>query len=336
MLSMSSSLLLRSLNRRLASVFLFIGLVLLSGWWPALKMAQWDWNVSWDLSGSTALVLMLLGLGPGLAAFVALIIAKNQIRESLGLYAGKPIYLLPAWFLLPLLAALAVGLSVWWGLADWDWNMYEVLGGLSRRVHEGEAAWMHKFSPQGWALWLALLLFGPIVWFLPAWAEETAWRGWVYHQLRQRGFWVIVIATTLLAWLWKLPFYLHGYGYPDHPAWAPVLALVFTFFISVILTWLRAASGGILAPAVARATLTAAAAFPLSITRYYSTTIAHFQGLVGLGVLLTFIVFGWYLGWFKIEPQSNISQKISTDNTDKGTDGTDNKIKKKKKRKPTI
>ncbi len=304
----------RIVNRRVLSTTLFLALTLFFGWWPALKMAEWDWNVSWNLSGRASLILAGLGLGPGLAAFMAMVIAKSHIREALGLRAGKPLYLLPAWLLLPLLAALAAGLSVMWGLANWDWNMNDALSGLLKRLSAGEATWM-QIAPQGWAVWLAWLLLGPVIWFLPAWAEETAWRGWVFHLLERRGFWIVVIATTILAWLWKLPFYLRGYGYPDHPGWGPLLALGFTFGISVILTWLRSASGGILAPAVARATLMAAAAFPLSLTRLYDTAFAHFRGLVGLGVLLVFILAGWFLGWFKIEKEKDLSTKTTKEKT---------------------
>lgn len=163
---------------------------------------------------------------------------------------------------------------------------------------------MFNLAPQGWAVWLAMVLLGPAAWFLPAWAEETAWRGLLFHWLRGRGFWLTALAAGLLEWAWRLPLYLRGYAYPDHLQLAPWLGLGFILLTSVLLTWLRAASGAIWAPAAARATLSTGALIPLSLTRDYDAAWTHLQGVPGMVLLLILILVLGLLGWLKIDKDS--------------------------------
>ncbi|MEW6516135.1 MAG: CPBP family intramembrane glutamic endopeptidase [candidate division FCPU426 bacterium] len=285
--------------RPAAAAAVFIGLLGLAGWWPVHVALTQGWEIGWNPDGRSALLVALMRFGPALAALFGLALSQGSLREGFGLAPGRPLYFLPAWFLLPLLAALAAALSVLLGLADWDWNMIASQSDVKLRWSVDKE--MLNLAPQGWAVWLAEILLGPVVWFLPAWAEETAWRGLLFHWLRRRGFWVTALAGALLEWAWRFPLYRAGYAYPDHVGLAPWLGLGFTLLISLVLTWLRAASGAIWAPAIARATLSAGAVIPLALTKDYDSAWAHLQGLTGMGLLMLAVLAFWSLGWLKIE-----------------------------------
>ena len=285
-------------TRSRVSFLVFVFLVLLCGWYPAYQIVQHHWTLGWYPSPEVTLLMTSLGIGPGIAAILAVSLGRGSFRQELGLAAGKPLYLLPAWFVFPLLAALAAALSVLLGQAEWDWNMISSVQN-ARLQWPDHANFTQQYPKSGIAFWGALLLLSPIIWFIPAWFEETAWRGFCYARLIRYGFWPTAMACGVLAWLWKLPFYVMGYGYPEHPRLGLLLALVFALLISILLTWLRRASGGILAPTVARATLAGSAIFPLSLTKLYDPAYAHLQGITGLALLGGFIACAWWLGLFK-------------------------------------
>jgi len=284
--------------RRLIANSLFIVLTLLSGWYPAFKIMEWGWDLSWDQTGEASLLLVCLKFGPGIAAFIAVAFARGSFRKELCLHAGKPFYLLPAWFLLPLLAVLTAAVSVLLGLAEWDWHMTSVIHDLCQRWPQNAAITL-RLPSSTWALWAGSLLFGPIIWFLPAWAEETAWRGYIFHWLQKKGFWSIALFSGFICWIWKLPLYWLGYIYPNKPVIGALLGLGFSLCIGIILTWLRIAAKGILAPAFARATLSSAALIPLTFTQLYDPIWTHLQGVVGLVLLSIFILFCWQQGLYK-------------------------------------
>lgn len=285
--------------RPLSAAVVFLAVLLATGWWPVHAALARGWEFGWNIDGHSAWLLTLMRFGPGLAAFCGLALAQGPLREGLGLSAGRPQYLLPAWLLLPLLAAVAAALSVTLGQADWDWHLS--VSQSDARLRWAVGRQMPDWSPQGWAVWLGMIAAGPVVWFLPAWAEETAWRGLLFHWLKKHSFWAAALAAGLLEWAWRLPLYRMGFAYPDHPQLAPWLGLGFIVLTSVLLTWLRAASGAVWAPAVARATLSAGALIPLALTRDYDAAWTHLQGLPGLVLLLLIILGLWSLGWLKTE-----------------------------------
>ncbi len=275
-------------------------LVLAAGWLPVVKFLEWGWEFTWDRAGQLTLGIMLLSFGPGLAVLAAFFFGHSSRASELGLTQGKFFYLIPAWFLFPLLAALAAAISVFAGFAEWDWHM----GTASQNLYFSVS---HNFilptqhSPNPFALISGYLLFGPVVWFLPAWAEEIAWRGYLYQWLKKTGFWLTGILTGLVWWLWRLPLYLHGYIYIDKTTLALGISLCFALETGIVLTWLRRLSGNVFVPALAHATLFGSALIPLTFTRLNDPHWAHLQGIIGIIVLAVFISLGWIAGLFKSE-----------------------------------
>jgi hypothetical protein len=252
-------------------------------------MQQQGWDLGWNQTGRTALILYSLGFIPALAALLTLIFAPGALTWPPRCLRtlGKPVYLLAAWTLLPFLGLLAAAISVLFHGAAWDLSLLSLHHDLALRWPDN-AARLAMYPPPAWAVWLFSLVLSPIIFFVPAWVEEWGWRGFGFQWLRPRGFWFCALSLGGLSWLAKAPFIFYGYMYPWHPWLGLLVGLGFQLGISIVCTWLREASGGLWAPALARATLFGAAAIPLSFTADYDPLWTHLQGLAGVGLLALF------------------------------------------------
>ncbi len=89
---------------------------------------------------------------------------------------------------------------------------------------------------------LGLLLINPAA----ALGEEIGWRGWLYPALLPLGRVRAVVLTGVIWGLWHAPIMLIGYNYPTLPGWVATLAFIVPcVLLSVVLGWLRTASGSV-------------------------------------------------------------------------------------------
>jgi hypothetical protein len=282
----------------LRALCLFFGLTFVPAWLGLAWLRASGRDFGWNQTGSTALALLALGLLPGLAALVAagaLPVAPGPVLVGRTQRKG---FLVLALLVLPLLGALAAGVSVLMTLATWDFSLLGVHREVLLCVGPAHHGLIPLFPPPGWKVWLFSLAISPWI-FLPlAWAEEAGWRGFGFAWLRPRGFWTAALGLGALTWLWRLPLLAWGCPYPGHPWLGPVLGLGFQLGFGVLAAWLREKSGGILAPALARATLSGAALMPLSLTVDYDPLLAHLQGAVGVGLMGLLLLFGLWAGLF--------------------------------------
>jgi hypothetical protein len=279
------------------SALLFFFLALIPAWGLMAWMHRSGWDLGWNQTGLTALALMALGTLPGIGAWIAAVAGAQKLKPALGWRVGRPAYLIAAWFLLPFLGMLAAALSVLFKQTEWDLSMLALAHDLAMRWPE--AGFQPGFmAPKAWGVSLFFLLADPWLLLFPAWLEETGWRGFGYAWLRPRGFWVTVAALGLLSWLWRAPLLWWGFPYPGHTWLALGMGLGFQLGLSLVCTWLREASGGVLAPALARATVFGAAALPMSLTANYDPAWTHLQGLPGIALLGLLALLGWWADLF--------------------------------------
>jgi|GEM_PF-4924244 len=309
----------------------FILLTLASGWIPAAWLWWHGADLGWEQDGTTAMILALLGLGPGLAAALVRLYSQTPLNlnrpsttinrsghlsqgnrlgpsttinrsghlsegNRLGLTFGR--HELLAWILFPCLAFAAAGVSVAIGAAEWDWAMYNVQQSLAQRGFTPWNPWpFHLYA--GIGITLISILAGPLIWFIPAYIEEFAWRGWLYAAWEKLGFWKMSLLAGGLWWLWKAPLFWLGYQYPGHPYLGMLAGLGFALATSLLLTGLRAWSGALAAPAIARATLASSAMMPMALTDLYDPVVAHLSGACGLAVLGLALLWTGWAGFFR-------------------------------------
>jgi membrane protease YdiL (CAAX protease family) len=104
--------------------------------------------------------------------------------------------------------------------------------------------------PLVWSLVAQALVLGPTLCALTGLGEEAGWRGLLFHELRDWGFWRRSWFIGFLWGIWHVPLVFEGYGYPHHPLLGALLLVAFTLLASPLYVFLRLRSGSVLAPAV--------------------------------------------------------------------------------------
>lgn len=147
------------------------------------------------------------------------------------------------------------------------------------------------------AIALASALIAPFINAIPALGEEIDWRGFLQPRLCRFGQWPAMALTGLIWGLWHAPVILLGYNYPDV---SPIVALTFMvitcILFSVLLGWLRLASGSIWPAAIAHGfingtaglgVMVAASGHPVDTA---STGLGGWTGWIVMAVLIAVLV----------------------------------------------
>ncbi len=194
---------------------------------------------------------------PTLAALVASRVSPSgeSFMHATGLRSARPFrawwrYAVLAWLAPIAMVVAALALSSMLGIYHAD------LVNFSGFVAHVDAATGGKPLPMSVhtlvAIALGAMLVIPFINAIPALGEEIGWRGFLQPRLCRFGQWPAVILTGVIWGLWHAPVILLGYNYPGV---SPILALIFMVIIcilfSVLLGWLRLASGSIWPAAIA-------------------------------------------------------------------------------------
>jgi len=123
---------------------------------------------------------------------------------------------------------------------------------------------------------------------LLALGEEVGWRGFLYRELRFRGFWRFSLWTGIAWGIWEIPLVLFGRFYPTRPVYGSVLVVVWCIAASPLFTWIRDRSGSVVATALLLGLINACQ--PLSVMMLSSsdelmTGIRGLSGIIILGVI---------------------------------------------------
>ena len=122
-------------------------------------------------------------------------------------------------------------------------------------------------------------------------SEELGWRGWLWHELRAKGFWVASFWIGLLWGLWHIPVIAMGHNYPAMPIWGPFLFTLFCILYSPIFSLVRERSKSVWGPCILHGTTNGAAALGFAIQ---SNTAMPWRGLVGIG---GFVMMSLFVLW---------------------------------------
>ena len=125
-------------------------------------------------------------------------------------------------------------------------------------------------------------------------SEELGWRGWLWSELRPKGFWTVTFWTGLLWGLWHVPIVYMGHNYPGMPLWGPVLFTVFCLLYTPIYSWIREKSGSVWAACALHGTGNAMAGIGLMAQ---TNTDMPWRGVVGIGGFVMLILLTVFVAW---------------------------------------
>lgn len=211
-----------------------------------LAWASWAWLLwhGWQPGEASMRLLVVQGaFAPALGAAAARCLAEHprQNDAGLGLRPGHwRLYLLA--LLWPLAgAALVLALGQLLGLASVDWSLASGLDGLPEA--ERRAA-LELLGGRTWSLW-GLNLFQAVAATPILFGEEFGWRGYLQQRIFTDRPLAAAVVTGVVWSLWHLPLNLAGYNFPGSPLLGMTTFTASCVLLSIILGWLRRASGSV-------------------------------------------------------------------------------------------
>lgn len=249
---------------------------------------------------------------PALCAFIVRRFVEREGFADAGLRWGRGRYYLWAWLAPVGLGLIAAALSVALRQAEYDPYMTELMVRISKQAPNMKIPPIHVLRIY---LIASGLTQAVVMNTIPCFGEEFGWRGYLLMRLMPLGTWRAMVLSGLIWGVWHAPVILQGHNYPDHPQAGVFLMIGFCVLLSIILGWLRLASGSVFAAAVAHASINGPAFLPFVFMRDRSDITAGLTGLLGQGVMVLFIIALWRFGAFKSlgDPEAGTSAPAQQD-----------------------
>jgi membrane protease YdiL (CAAX protease family) len=235
---------------------------------------------------------MIAMWGPGIAAIVTTLFVLKEPFGTLGLKRfGKFRYYLAAWFIPPVLAALAIPLSVLFRLAEYDPEM-----SLLKQM----VAQMPANSGMTLEILLIVqiaqgLLLGPAINVFATMGEEIGWRGFLLPKLLPLGQWKAILISGVIWGVWHAPAILQGHNYPGYPILGVFMMILFCIALGAVMSWLYLATRSTWAPAFGHGAVNAWGGLPLiflvaGYNPLWGGTIASLAGVVVIALFIGLLV----------------------------------------------
>jgi membrane protease YdiL (CAAX protease family) len=242
-----------------------------------------------------ALIGWSLGMwGPGIAAIVTtLFVARRPFSDLRLNKLGKFRFYLIAWFLPPLLSALAVALSVIIGTGVLDTNFTT----MKQMVEQSTRA-TGQVIPVNILIISQLaqgLLLGPIINIVFTMGEELGWRGFLLPKLLPLGQWKAIVFSGLIWGFWHAPVIAQGHNFPQHPFWGILVMAFACVLLGAIFSWLYLKTRSPWSAALAHGSVNAWGGLPIvfllpGFDALFGGIILSLTGCIVLAVFIGFLV----------------------------------------------
>jgi uncharacterized protein len=243
----------------------------------------------------TLAICWILGMwGPGIAAIVTtLVVAKRPFSDLRLNKLGKFRFYLVAWFLPPLLAVLAVAVTVLIGTGTLDPNFT-----MMKQIVDQAAATTGQSLPVNVLIISQLaqgLLFGPIINIVFTMGEELGWRGFLLPKLLPIGQWKTILFSGLIWGVWHAPVILQGRNFPQHPYWGVLVMILGCVLLGAIFSWLYLKTRSPWSAALAHGSVNAWGGLPMvfllpGFDMLYGGIILSLTGCIVLAAFIGFLV----------------------------------------------
>jgi uncharacterized protein len=233
--------------------------------------------------GMIRLICWMLAMwGPGIAAIVTTLFVIKAPFSTLALNRfGKFWVYLAAWFVPPILAALAIPLSVLLGFAEYDPEM-TLLNNMIAQMPAGSGITLEILLivqlAQG-------LILGPAINVFATMGEELGWRGFLLPKLLPLGQWKAILVSGIIWGVWHAPAILQGHNYSGNEVAGVFMMILFCVVLGAFMSWLYLATKSTWAPAFGHGSVNAWGGLPLiflvsGFNPLWGGTIASLAGIL--------------------------------------------------------
>ena len=197
---------------------------------------------------------------------VAIVVQKRIFRQPLASPLGISFkvnrWFFIAWFLPPVIAFMAMGISLLMPGVTFTPDMsgfFNSLAGALTPEQMDQARQQLAAMPMHpvWFILVLSLIAGTTVNAVAGFGEELGWRGFLVKELGFMGFWKSSALIGLIWGLWHAPLVLLGLNYPQHPQLGILVMTAWTVVIAPVFSYIRLKAKSVIAAAIFHGTINA-------------------------------------------------------------------------------
>ncbi|MEI6221356.1 MAG: CPBP family intramembrane glutamic endopeptidase [bacterium] len=136
-----------------------------------------------------------------------------------------------------------------------------------------------------WLVLIQSIVAGLTINAVAGFGEELGWRGFVYDELKDLGFWKLSFITGFIWGLWHSPLILLGHNYPQHPYFGLIMMTIWCLLLAPLFTLIRERSGSVIAAAIFHGTLNGSYALAIMLLSGGNDLTIGLTGAAGFVVL---------------------------------------------------
>lgn len=237
-------------------------------------------------------ILIFYMFGPLIGALVTQkLVLKTSVIKPLAISFKLNRWYLFAWFLPPLLAFTALGVSLLFPGINFSPDMTGMFDRYRAVMTPEQLEQMQNqinnlpIHP----IWLMLaqgLIAGATINALAAFGEELGWRGLMYKELSSFGFWPSSLIIGVIWGLWHAPIIIQGYNYPAHPGLGVLLMIIWCILLSPIFSFARQKTKSVVGASLIHGTLNGTAGLAIVMVQGGNDLTTGLLGFPGMLVLL--------------------------------------------------
>jgi len=133
-------------------------------------------------------------------------------------------------------------------------------------------------------------IFGGLINGIFTLGEELGWRGFLYNETKTLGFIKSNLLVGTIWGLWHAPLILQGHNYPEHPVAGVAMMVVFCIPLAFIMSYARAKTNSVLAPALVHGMVNAGAGGVMLLCYQYNDLIGNIAGLAGAMAITILVI----------------------------------------------
>jgi membrane protease YdiL (CAAX protease family) len=256
--------------------------------------ASWSLAIGYHLMGgewnttSAIVVAVMYMFAPLLATvIVRKLIAGEDVGKPLGVVFRPNRWYVVAWLLPVGMAWVVGGVSLLFPGVAFSPGMEGFFERLSSIIPPGELAGVRQKMDYGAPVIVGILMIQSLVAGISVHAitglgEEIGWRGFMYRELEELGFWRSSLVIGLIWGIWHAPLVAMGHTYPGRPVTGIVMMVLFCTVWSPIFSYIRYTCGSVLGAAILHGSLNASGGLSLLFVGGGDSLVVGMAGLAGI------------------------------------------------------